>query len=182
MAGEATMTLILGGARSGKSRYALMLAAQASGGAPAFIATATAGDAEMAARIAEHKRERGAGFETIEAPLDLAGALRAASRPGRAAVVDCLTFWLNNLTMERRDVAAETQGLLEALDAAPGPVILVSNEVGLGIVPDNALAREFRDRAGRLHQAVAARADRVIFMAAGLPLSLKGGTRGATVK
>jgi adenosylcobinamide kinase/adenosylcobinamide-phosphate guanylyltransferase len=171
-----TITLILGGARSGKSRHALALAHAASTAArPCFVATATAGDAEMAERIAAHKRERGEAFDTVEAPLELVAALGAEARPGRAVVVDCLTFWLHNLMAARRDVARDTAALVAALAAAAGPIILVSNEVGLGIVPDNALARAFRDAAGRLNQAVAAAAHRVVFMAAGLPLVLKGG-------
>ncbi len=164
------ITLILGGARSGKSRFALALA----GRRPrAFIATATAGDEEMAQRIARHKAERGAAWETIEEPLALVAALKRAADPRRIVVVDCLTFWLHNLMAERRDVPAEIEALADALSGLSGHIVLVANEVGMGIVPDNPLARAFRDHAGRLNETVAARADRVVLMAAGLPLVLK---------
>jgi adenosylcobinamide kinase/adenosylcobinamide-phosphate guanylyltransferase len=166
----ARVTLVLGGARSGKSAHAERLIAAL--GAPAlYIATATAGDAEMAARIAAHQARRGSLWTTRDAPLDLACAIAAADRP---ALVDCLTLWVSNLMHAGRDVAAEGERVIAALADARAPVVLVSNEVGLGIVPDNALAREFRDLAGRLNQRVAAVADRVVFIAAGLPLTLKG--------
>lgn len=167
---RAAITLVLGGARSGKTRHALGLA-EALPGPLRYIATAEALDGEMAERIARHQAERGPRWTTLEAPLDLAGALAQAGGP---ALVDCLTLWLSNLMLAGRDVDAEAEHLVAALRAAAHPVILVSNEVGLGIVPDNALAREFRDRAGRLNQAVAAAAGRVVFIAAGLPLVLKG--------
>jgi adenosylcobinamide kinase/adenosylcobinamide-phosphate guanylyltransferase len=126
----------------------------------------------MAARIEAHRAARGRGWRTIEAPLDLSGALMAA---GAAPVlVDCLTLWLSNLLLAGRDVAAERDTLLATLAARQGPTVLVSNEVGLGIVPENALARVFRDEAGRLHQALAARAGRVLFMVAGLAMTVKG--------
>jgi len=163
-------TLILGGARSGKTTHALRLA-EASTGGLVMIATAQALDDEMAERIARHQAERGRRWRTLEAPLDLVGAL-AEVRPGETAVVDCLTLWVSNLMFAERDIEGETRGLIAAL--AGRDVILVSNEVGLGIVPDNALARRFRDEAGRLNQRIAAAADRVLFIAAGLPMVLKG--------
>jgi adenosylcobinamide kinase/adenosylcobinamide-phosphate guanylyltransferase len=166
------LTLVLGGARSGKSRHAEALIA-ASGPAPwLYLATAEVRDAEMAARVAEHRQRRGAGWLTREAPLDLAGAL-GAELAGAPVLVDCLTLWLTNLMLAGRDIDAAAAELEAALATRRGPVVLVSNEVGLGIVPDNALARDFRDHAGRLHQRLAARADRVLFMVAGLPLTVK---------
>lgn len=165
-------TLVLGGARSGKSRYAENLVRQAGGGI--YLATAQALDAEMAARIARHRADRGSGWTTVEEPLDLAGALARAAEAGQPILVDCLTLWLSNLMGAGRTVTAETVRLLDTLKTISVPIVLVSNEVGLGIVPDNALARAFRDEAGRLNQAVAQAADRVVFLAAGLPLSLKG--------
>jgi adenosylcobinamide kinase/adenosylcobinamide-phosphate guanylyltransferase len=166
------VTLVLGGARSGKSRYAEDLVRQA--GAGIYLATAQALDAEMAARIACHRAGRGPGWTTIEEPLDLTGALTRAAQMERPVLIDCLTLWLSNLMDAGRTVADETARLLDALKATAAPVALVSNEVGLGIVPDNALARAFRDEAGRLNQAVAHAADRVVFLAAGMPLILKG--------
>ncbi len=171
------VTLVLGGARSGKSAYAESLVAESlNGGAPGnpvYIATATPGDAEMAARIQQHKARRGDRWRTVEEPLDLAGALARDAAPGGVALVDCLTLWLANVMAAGRDPETETAELVGALATAAGPVVLVANEVGLGIVPDNPLARAFRDHAGRLNQAVAGVADRVIFVAAGLPLTLK---------
>lgn len=161
------ITLILGGARSGKSARALALAAPPR----AFIATAEAGDGEMAERIARHKAERGEDWALIEAPLDLPAALAEAE--GRTALVDCLTLWLSNLMAAGREPEAETARLIAALRAAQGPVILVSNEIGLGLVPMEPLSRRFRDEQGRLNQRIAAAADRVEFVAAGLPLRLK---------
>jgi adenosylcobinamide kinase/adenosylcobinamide-phosphate guanylyltransferase len=164
-------TLVLGGARSGKSLFAEGLIASHPG-AHVYLATAEAGDAEMAERIRRHRERRGAGWTTIEEPLNLPRALVAAD--GNAAVlVDCLTLWLGNLMAAGRDIEREAQALVEVLPRLAGPVVFVSNEVGLGIVPDNALARAFRDHAGLLHQSVAAAADRVYVMAAGLPLLLK---------
>lgn len=168
-----SITLVLGGARSGKSRHAEDLA-EAAAAARVYIATAEPRDAEMAARIAEHRARRGDGWRTLEAPLDLCAALAEAAQPDRAVLVDCLTVWLANLMAAGRDPDAETDGLLASLSGAAGPLFLVANEVGLGIVPDNALGRAFRDHAGRLNQAVAAAADRVLLVAAGLPLVLKG--------
>lgn len=171
------LTLVLGGARSGKSAYAESLVAeslvQGSPGDPVYIATGEAGDAEMAARIERHMARRGARWRTVEEPLDLAGALRREAVDGNAVLVDCLTLWLSNVMAAGRDPQAEESRLVGALAEAAAPVVVVANEVGLGIVPDNALAREFRDSAGRLNQAVAGVADRVVFVAAGLPLTLK---------
>ncbi len=164
-------TLVLGGARSGKSAHAEALIATAAAREAVYVATGAAGDAEMAARIAAHRTRRGALWTTIEAPIDLAGALAEAG--ARPALVDCLTLWVSNLMHEGRDVAAAGEALCSALAQARAPVVLVSNEVGLGIVPDNALARAFRDEAGRLNQRVAACCARVVFVAAGLPLTLK---------
>jgi adenosylcobinamide kinase/adenosylcobinamide-phosphate guanylyltransferase len=165
------VTLVLGGARSGKSRFAEGLLANA---APrTYLATAEPGDAEMAARIAAHRARRGAGWTTLEAPLELVPALRRASAAGGGVLVDCLTLWLANLLAAGRDPAAAGTALVEALPALSGRTVLVSNEVGLGIVPDNVLARAFRDHAGWLHQAIAAVAQRVYWVAAGQPVLLK---------
>lgn len=164
-------TLVLGGARSGKSRYAEALIA--SRGAGLYLASAEAGDAEMAERIRQHRARRGAAWETLEEPLELAAALVREARPDRPILVDCLTLWLSNLLHAGRDLEAETRQLVGSLSRLRGPVVLVSNEVGLGIVPDNALARRFRDAAGRLNQEVAAACERVVLVAAGLPLVLK---------
>ncbi|MEM6488224.1 MAG: bifunctional adenosylcobinamide kinase/adenosylcobinamide-phosphate guanylyltransferase [Pseudomonadota bacterium] len=167
----AHVTLVLGGARSGKSARALTLAPA---GAPRlFVATAEALDDEMAERIARHRAERGADWAVAEAPLDLAVPLGAAPAEG-TVVIDCLTLWLSNLLHHQRDVDAETEALLAALADAPGRAVLVSNEIGMGLAPMNALGRAFRDAQGRLNQRVAAAADRVEFVAAGLPLILKG--------
>ncbi|PWC29925.1 bifunctional adenosylcobinamide kinase/adenosylcobinamide-phosphate guanylyltransferase [Teichococcus aestuarii] len=163
--------LVLGGARSGKSRHAEALTARHP--APwAYLATAEAWDDEMRARIAEHRARRDARWETLDAPLDLPAALAAAG--SRPALVDCLTLWLTNLMLGGHDIPAATVALQAALDARAAPTVLVANEVGLGIVPENALARRFRDAAGRLNQDLAARAASVHFIAAGLPLVLKG--------
>lgn len=162
--------LVLGGARSGKSAYAERLLARHAG-ARVYLATAEAGDAEMALRIRRHRKRRGDGWDTIEAPLDLPAAIRAEPR---ALLVDCLTLWLSNLMAAGRDLDAAGGQLCDAIRRPGGPVVLVSNEVGWGIVPENALAREFCDHAGRLNQRVAAVADRVLLVAAGLALPLKG--------
>ena len=169
------VTLVLGGARSGKSAFAENLVAE-SGLEKLYLATGRAFDGEMEERIARHRADRGGGWRTIEAPLDLVGALRREVRPGRMILVDCLTLWATNLMLEERDVAAEAAALAAFLgqEGLPGSVVLVSNEVGLGIVPDNAMARAFRDHAGRLHQEIAALAGAVFFVAAGLPMKLKG--------
>ena len=168
----ARTTLVIGGARSGKSRYAEQLLA-AHDGTRIYIATAEAGDAEMAARIVAHQARRGAGWRTIEQPLDLVTALETHCRPAGAVLVDCLTLWLSNLMAASRDIAAATSRLVRAVQRLEGRTVLVSNEVGLGIVPTHPLGREFRDHAGRLNQAVAAAVDEAVFIAAGLPLRLK---------
>lgn len=163
------MTLVLGGARSGKSVHAEGLIEAA----PApwlYLATAQAFDDEMSARIALHRERRSADWVTRDAPLDLPEAVAAAPGP---VLVDCLTLWMTNLILSEAAVPAAVTALLDACADAPGPLVLVANEVGLGIVPDNALARRFRDEAGRLHQCLAAQADRVIFMVAGLPMTVK---------
>jgi adenosylcobinamide kinase/adenosylcobinamide-phosphate guanylyltransferase len=167
-----SLTLVLGGARSGKSRHAERLVLE-SGLAPVHVATAEALDEEMAARIAEHRRRRGARWRTLEEPLDLVPALQGECRPGRAVLVDCLTLWLTNLMVEGRPVRAEMEGFLAALPRLEGTLVLVSNEVGLGIVPTDAMARAFIDHAGWLHQRIAEQADVVVLMAAGLPVHLK---------
>ncbi len=169
----ASVTLVLGGARSGKSRYAERLV-EGQAGEPVYIATAEAGDEEMADRIARHRARRSARWRTVEAPLGLTAALADAVAPDRGVLVDCLTLWLANLIEAGLDVRGEIARLLAALPTLDGPVAFVANEVGLGIVPDNALARACRDHAGLLNQEIAAAADRVVFVAAGLPLVLKG--------
>jgi adenosylcobinamide kinase/adenosylcobinamide-phosphate guanylyltransferase len=170
---SAPLTLVLGGARSGKSRHAEGLVT-ATGLERIYIATAQAWDDEMADRIAKHREDRGAGWRTVDAPLELAAAISTNAKAGHGVLVDCLTLWLTNIMLAEHDIAAEFDALDAALDAAAGPVVLVSNEVGLGIVPDNKLARDFRDHAGRLHQRLAQKATNVHFIAAGLPLVLKG--------
>jgi len=174
------VTLILGGARSGKSRFAEGLIA-ASPGPWVYLATGEAGDAEMAARIRHHRERRGEGWRTVEEPLDLARALGRSAGEGRVILVDCLTLWISNLMAAGRDVALETERLIAALPGISMPIVFVSNEVGLGIVPDNALAREFRDEAGRVNQAIATAANRVYFIAAGLPLVMKDETAVAAI-
>lgn len=161
---------VLGGARSGKSAYA-QARAEALAGPFVFIATAEAYDDEMRDRIARHRADRGAGWTTVEAPLDLPEAI--AAHHGRVVLADCLTLWATNLMLGGRDVDAATAALCAAVRGFDGTIILVANEVGLGIVPDNALARAFRDVAGRMNQRVAAVAEEVQFLAAGLPLRLK---------
>ena len=165
------LTLVLGGARSGKSRHAEALI-EALPPPWTYVATAQAYDGEMRARIAEHRLRRSAAWATVDAPLALPEAIRAVPA-GRPVLVDCLTLWLTNLILAEQDVAAAARALIAACEEARGPVVLVSNEVGLGIVPENALARRFRDEAGRLHQSLAARAGRVVFMVAGLPMQVK---------
>ncbi|MGJ4891049.1 bifunctional adenosylcobinamide kinase/adenosylcobinamide-phosphate guanylyltransferase [Bradyrhizobium sp. HKCCYLRH3099] len=166
------LTLVLGGARSGKSRYAEALIT-ANPPPWIYVATAQAFDDEMTERIAQHKARRAEGWQTLETTHDLAGLVRAHTDASAPILIDCLTLWLSNVMLADMDVPAASADLVEALSVAHGPIIAVSNEVGLGIVPDNALARAFRDAQGRLNQDVAAMADRVILMAAGLPLTLK---------
>ena len=165
------LTLVLGGARSGKSRHAEALI-EALPAPWVYIATAQAYDDEMRARIAEHRARRSQDWRTVDAPMALPEALRAVPS-GQPVLVDCLTLWLTNLILAERDIAIATGELMAACREAQGPVVLVSNEVGLGIVPENALARRFRDEAGRLHQRLASQAERVVFMVAGLPMQVK---------
>ena len=165
--------LVLGGARSGKSAFAEKLALE-SGLELVYIATAEPGDAEMAERIAHHRARRGAAWRVVEAPQALEAALVEQCGEGKAVLVDCLTLWLSNLMLPGADVKARGRGLREASRRLPGLKIFVSNEVGLGLVPETPLGRNFRDVQGRLNQAMAEAADRVIFVAAGLPLHLKG--------
>ena len=166
------LTLVVGGARSGKSRLAERLVT-GSGLTRRYIATAQAWDDEMRDRIARHRSDRGEDWLTVEAPLDLSAALREA-RQGEAVLVDCATLWLSNHLLADHDLAAESRALLEALAACVAPVVVVSNEVGWGIVPENALARAFRDAQGRLNQQIAAEAGLVVGVMAGLPVLLKG--------
>ena len=165
-------TLVLGGARSGKSAQAERMVL-ASTLRPVYLATAEAGDGEMAERIARHRGRRGGAWATLEEPLDLVGTLRREARPGRAVLVDCLTLWLSNLMLAGRDPDAASRELCGAVADVGCPVVFVSNEVGLGLVPETPLGRRFRDAQGRLNQDVAAIVPRVIFVAAGLPLVLK---------
>jgi adenosylcobinamide kinase / adenosylcobinamide-phosphate guanylyltransferase len=167
------VTLVLGGARSGKSAYAERLV-EGAAACGSYCATAQAGDAEMAARIAAHQARRGPFWRTIETPLALAPVIAAEAAPGRPLLVDCLTLWLSNLLLAGKEIDEESAALCAALQLAGGPVVLVANEVGMGLVPETPLGRRFRDAAGRLNQEVAALADRVVFVAAGLPLVLKG--------
>ena len=168
----ARITLVTGGARSGKSRYGESLIT-ALPPPWVYVATAEAGDAEMVARIAEHRKRRPTGWTIIEEPHELAGAF---SRIDEAApvLVDCLTLWLSNRLLVDADLEKETEGLAGVLAHRTGSVVLVTNEVGSGIVPDNAVARRFRDAQGRLNQRMAALADRVVLVVAGLPLVVKG--------
>ena len=165
-------TLVLGGARSGKSAFAEKLIVD-SGLARIYLATATAGDGEMQTRIARHRLQRGDDWTTVEEPLALVDALTREATRGRAVLVDCLTLWLSNLMLAERDPDVEARRLTRFLGVARYPVVLVSNEVGLGLVPDTPLGRRFRDAQGRLNQIVAALVPNVVFIAAGLPLWLK---------
>ncbi len=166
------LTLVVGGARSGKSAFAERLIT-ASARPRRYIATAEAWDDEMRDRIARHREDRGAAWTTVEAPLDLAAALAQAHRD-EAILVDCATLWLTNHLLADHDLVAESARLVAALAACPAPVVIVSNETGWGIVPDNALARRFRDEQGRLNQRLAAEAALVVTVIAGLPMVLKG--------
>ena len=162
-----SVTLVLGGARSGKSRFAESLCQ-----APrTYIATAQAFDVEMTERIAKHRSDRGAGWTTIEAPLDLAGALVT---PKGDILIDCLTLWLNNLTMGEKDIDVEITKLVKQLTVCLQKVIIVSNELGLGLVPEQRLSRRFRDWHGVMNQRVAQTANCVVFMVAGVPMVIKG--------
>ena len=174
----AETTFVLGGARSGKTRYGLSLCEdlhKERGLEPVYIASAQAFDDEMTDRIARHKQERGPHWRTVEAPLALAETIRAESATGTCLLVDCLTLWLTNLMLGEmpQDLDAAGTELVAALREAHGPVVVISNEVGLGIVPENALARRFRDEAGKLNQSVAAACTRVVLVTAGIPLTVK---------
>jgi len=166
------ISLILGGARSGKTVRALTLAAEPP---HVYLATAQALDGEMNARIAAHRAERGPSWAVIEEPLDIAAALDGIEDASTTVLVDCLTLWLSNLMHHGRDVEGETDRLIAALERSPNRIILVSNEIGLGLVPMEKLSREFRDAQGRLNQRIAAAADHVECIIAGLPLTLKQG-------
>lgn len=169
------LTLVLGGARSGKSAYARLMAereVEQRGGRLVMIATAEALDAEMAQRIARHQDERGAAWTTLEEPLDLAEAIQRL-KPEDVAIVDCLTLWLSNLMHHDKPLAPAFDALARAARSTGCALFLVSNEVGQGVVPDNALARRFRDQAGLLHQRLAQTADTVVFVTAGLAQTLK---------
>lgn len=177
-----SIALVLGGARSGKTRHALALARtlagelpndDKSGRGPVMVATAEPIDDEMAARIARHRAERDTDWRTVEAPLELVDALASVADVASVVLVDCLTVWLGNLMHRGRDVERAVDDLLSAPSTACCPLVFVSNEVGLGVVPDTPLGRRFRDEQGRLNQRIAAMADRVDFIAAGLPLRLK---------
>jgi adenosylcobinamide kinase / adenosylcobinamide-phosphate guanylyltransferase len=169
---QGKVVLVLGGARSGKSAFAQGIA-EALPGSLTYVATGQAFDDEMTVRIARHQADRGSRWQTVECPVEL--PMVVAEHPADDAVllVDCLTLWLTNLMLAERDIPTSTNALVAALAGAESTVILVSNEVGQGIVPDNALARQFRDEAGWLHQAVARVADEVWFVTAGLPQRLK---------
>jgi adenosylcobinamide kinase/adenosylcobinamide-phosphate guanylyltransferase len=167
----AQVSLILGGARSGKSARALVLAGEAP---HVFIATAEALDGEMQDRIGLHQVERGESWWLVEEPLELPRAIRKNAAEGVTMLVDCLTLWLSNLMHHERDVTAATEALVDALAGAVGRVVLVSNEVGMGLVSMNALGRDFRDAQGRLNQRIADVSDHVEFVVAGLPMVLKG--------
>ena len=166
------LTLVIGGARSGKSAFAEGLVT-GTGRPRRYIATAEAWDDEMRARIAQHQSDRGGDWTTVEAPLDLSGALQSA-RQDEVVLIDCATLWLTNHLLADHDLPTEAARLIDALAACPAPVVIVSNETGWGIVPENALARRFRDEQGRLNQRIAALADLVVTVIAGLPMVLRG--------
>ena len=168
----APITLVLGGQRSGKSAHAEALALRPTGQAT-YLATAEAFDGAMRARIEAHIARRGAAWQTHEEPLAIAPLIPALSAPDRPLLVECLTTWVGSLMHQGLDVQGETDAVLDALNQAEGPVIFVSGEVGLGIIPDNAMARTYADHLGRLNQQVAAKASNVVLVAAGLPLVLK---------
>ncbi|WP_341366975.1 bifunctional adenosylcobinamide kinase/adenosylcobinamide-phosphate guanylyltransferase [Yoonia sp. BS5-3] len=166
------LSLVLGGAASGKSAYAENLIHRM-GLDPVYIATAQVFDDEMAQKVDRHQAQRGPGWHTIEEPIAVAAALKPLSS-GQAVLIDCATLWLTNLILGEHDVAAKSEELLAALGACESPVVVVSNEVGMGIVPDNALSRHFRNAQGLLNQKIAAQADHVVNVIAGLPMMLKG--------
>jgi adenosylcobinamide kinase/adenosylcobinamide-phosphate guanylyltransferase len=167
------LTLVLGGARSGKSSHAESICL-ATGLTPIYVATSQPYDQEMAERVARHRTDRDPRWMTVEEPLALAECLQTQTAPDRIVLVECLTLWLTNLMMAGRDVVAASEELVQVLPALAGPVVFVSNEVGQGVVPANAMARAFVDHAGRLHQRIAAIATTVTLVVAGLPLELKG--------
>ncbi len=170
------LTLVTGGAASGKSRWAEGLVT-GDGRAKTYIATATQGDAEMRAKIAKHRRDRGSGWKTIEAPLDLAQVISGLPK-GRVVLVDCLTMWLSNQMLRGGDLAGATDELVQAVGQSTIPMVLVTNETGSGGVPDNALARAFQAEQGTLNQRIAAISDLVVLVTAGLPLAIKGALSG----
>jgi adenosylcobinamide kinase/adenosylcobinamide-phosphate guanylyltransferase len=165
--------LVLGGARSGKSAFAERLVTE-TGLSRHYLATGRAWDEEMRERIARHQSDRGEGWQTHEEPVALVARLQALDDPANVILVDCLTLWVTNLMMEERVIAEESARLAEFVAKARAKLVIVSNEVGLGIVPENRMARDFRDHSGRLHQAIAQAAAQVYFIAAGLPLKMKG--------
>jgi len=172
------ITLVLGGARSGKSQYAEQLGhdwlTNNPSGERLYIATCQAFDDEMSNRINKHKEQRGNNWTTIEEPFQLADCLAREQDTSRFILIDCLTLWLTNHLLAENDIDQKISGLCDALQTAEGDIVLVANEVGLGIVPANKLSRQFRDHAGICNQRVAEVADRVVFIAAGLPLVMKG--------
>jgi len=171
------VVFVIGGCRSGKSRQALETAGGIAGNKKIFIATCIPYDAEMRQRVDRHQRERSRDWKTVEAPIDLPRAIMKCSRQADVLLVDCLTLWISNLLMEIEDdepIAERITALIQSVASASCPVILVSNEVGGGIVPENKLARRFRDLTGAANQAVAAQADRVVWMVAGIPVQIKG--------
>ncbi|MCO5135393.1 MAG: bifunctional adenosylcobinamide kinase/adenosylcobinamide-phosphate guanylyltransferase [Phyllobacteriaceae bacterium] len=175
MASDGTLPksmLVLGGARSGKSRFAEEQVLT-SGLSPFYLATGRALDDEMRERIDRHREQRGKAWETVEEPLALADAVLQTALPGRILLVDCLTLWITNLMMAQADVLRECESLVAALDSVQAPIVFVSNETGLGIVPEDAMTRRFRDLAGIVNQRMAKRCETVWFVAAGLPLKLK---------
>ncbi len=166
------LTLVLGGAASGKSAYAeaLVLMADLT---PVYVATAQVYDDEMATKVSRHRDRRGTIWTTIEEPLDVAAVLHRSTTK-QVVLIDCATLWLTNVLLGKRDIARESAAMVAALGVCPSPVVIVSNEVGQGIVPDNALSRSFRNAQGTLNQSIAAHADLVVAVMAGLPLALKG--------
>ena len=168
------ITLILGGTRSGKSAYGEMLALK-NFSSPIYIFTAQAWDDEMKSRIKTHKKRReGKNWKDIEAPIELGTAIKNNATSNNCILVDCLTLWLTNILLDGQDIDDAINELLLTIKACPGEIILVSSEVGLGIVPDNSIARQFRDLSGKLHQKLAMEAENVLLMVAGIPMVVKG--------